>query len=1111
MSKDKLSLEHALQSYRVMHTPTKLSWKQHWVNETFSDSNILKCPTAERKQYEKRLKECRITICPNIRTNKGQVCTMNDLLEWVVNPINASYKKDDRKVVYGSTSEGGDRPTGKNAFLIWNGFQVVDLDIKNEDLAKKLKQHIFQKLHKCNWFMGVVLSSSGKGLHIYTKISVPQTDEDDFNKKKLLFFANFRHKYSFVYLSLLHGMEQYGYDKEQVLSWIDISMCKPAQGAFIPYDPEPLISSRFFEDFIYVCFDSVEDIGHPDVDWLAHPDLKTIFKRWEWFEEESDDIKVNVLSNPEPEFNTHNKVHYKHHERWRLANTLVSLYKDKVYTYLRNICSNNIKDKELQADCETARRYEKPVDVWAVNRLNSVHGFNIKLDIPTEEFNEDEIFKSVDNIENPTMIVRSKYEYKFHISEKQYLGNIKYQILKHIGRVTLLEAGPGLGKTEMVKSIVREGKKILMVMPFTSTIKAKVEHEEGWYYSYGGKQPKLDVEKGLCVTVDKFARMNMMEIKAAGFDYIFIDESHLLFMSEYRPVMPKVIEMIRNAEVPTILMSGTPTGELIFIQDIVHIRITKEDSRKKELQIHLVDSTPDLMFHMCQQMARDIMKGRRILFPTNAGTIYSKQVEAAVNYFLENEHNCPDPVNLKYYKKSNSGESFMDDINFENTVKDVNILLCSSYLSVGVDILDRLNFSVYFGDLMMPQEIDQFTNRLRSLDLYIKMFVAKNDAEGNSRMLHKYRYVDFKLNDDEIRNIHSILKICNKIIERNPQEFRYNPIVSSIVEGNKFIERNEADNRYYLNDIAYKATYFERKYREYVEQLPVMIKGMQAYGYNVSIVDLKDFHVTGSLVFRDLKDLVKLAHDNQLMLDTTHIQELMDMIDENSLGIYRDVLNGHYDIKKSDDWLNDTENKVIHAKNIEVFEKVVPIFISMSKRYDTNTIKDIFEFCRRKNGTYNFAAIKRIKLLINLIYNERNARLDIPIQQYMESAYEFSDLKTVHKSEVVKFNMDWAMKYATMESSDGVNIQNSVMTMESLTKTFTNIFKCLINTTRPGNDGMVSMERVELIWKERESETNRTNEMAFLLADFLGNNEIDVEIVEESVNELMENDINVEI
>jgi hypothetical protein len=110
-----------------------------------------------------------------------------------------------------------------------------------------------------------------------------------------------------------------------------------------------------------------------------------------------------------------------------------------------------------------------------------------------------------------------------------------------------------------------------MVMPFTSTIKAKVENDPDWYFSYGSKKPRLDVSAGLSLTIDKFSHLNLMDVKTAGFDYIFIDESHLLFQSEYRPVMSKVIEMIRNTEVPIILMSGTPSGEIVFFPDIVHL------------------------------------------------------------------------------------------------------------------------------------------------------------------------------------------------------------------------------------------------------------------------------------------------------------------------------------------------------------------------------------------------------------------------------------------------------------------------------------------------------------------------------------------------------------
>lgn len=1097
--KDKLNLEQSLQAYRVMNTPTKFSWKQHWAQETFSNPNAMLCPESEWKQFSKRLKECHVTICNRIEFMQGTVCTFEDLINLLTSSSNKKIAKKDRKVIY-STSNG-ERPVGKKAYELWNGFQVIDLDIKNEEMSLKLKEFIFNKLYKCNWFLGVALSSSGRGLHVYTKISIPESEEIDDKKKKVLYLTNFRHKYSFVYLILVSGMEIFGYDKDQILAWMDLMMFKPQQGAFIGYDKSPLINSQFFSDFIYINFDNVEDIGHPDIDWVSHPDLKSIFKRWEWFEDGDGDLSIEAVDKPRPEFLTHNKIHYKHFERWRLANTLVTLYgESEGYNYLREICSNNIKDKELLADCQTAKRHEKPIDPWAVNRLNQLHGFKIKLNIPTEEFDESNIFKSMEQIDNPTMIQKSKYVHNFHLSKDQYLGNIKNNILDNIGRVTLLDAGPGLGKTEMVKQIVREGKKIIMVMPFTSTIKSKIEKEEGWYYAYASRKPRLDVDRGLCVTIDKFTRLNLMDIKTADFDYIFIDESHLMFMSEYRDIMPKAIEMVRNSETPVILMSGTPTGELVFFPDIVHIKVTKEETRKKELKINLVDSTGDLMYHMCRKMANDICLGRRILFPTNSGTLFSKQVEAGITYFLENEHMVFEPLRSHYYKKSNVGEVFMDDVNFESTIKDTQILFCSEYLSVGTDILDKFDFSVYFSDLMCPQNIEQFANRIRKADLYINMFVAKNDVDGNSRELHKYKEINFKLNDEEIKNVHSILKICNGMIERNPTEYRYNSLITSIIQSNKYVEYNEVDNRYYLNEIAYKTVYFERKYKEYVEQLPVMMKGMQSYGYQVSIEDLKEFQITGTLIFRDLKDLIKLAYDKQLQLNSQNTIELMEMIQDGNLDTYKEVMGGKYDIRRGDDWGDDKKNKCLIVKDIEVFEKVVPVFTSLSKRYTCDTIRDIFYHCQNKNGSFNFAAINRIRLLVNILYNDKNGRLDLPIQEYMKSVYEFSDLKTVHKNEIVKFNMDWARKYADMESTNKIIINRALLTMELLQNTFKNLFKCFVNVSRPSKDGIVNMERVELIWKEKELGTREINDRLFILADFLGNNTIDVEEVTE-INE----------
>lgn len=1082
---NKISLEQSLQAYRVMNTPTKYSWKQHWALEEFNENDMLLLDDIDKRQYSKRLKECDISIMNSITASMGVKATLLDLVNTIISPNNKDIDKSNRKVVY-STSYG-ERPVGDKAFELWNGFQVIDMDIKNESLAERLKEVIFNKLYKCNWFLGVTKSASGTGLHVYTKISIPESDSDDIKKKRLLYLTNFRHKYSFVYISCLSALEELDFTKDDLKGWMDISMFRPQQGAFIGYDPHPLINTKFFEDFIYVNFDNIEDIGHPDIDWITHPDLKMIFKRWEWFEEDSSSqINIEVLDKPLLEFDTHTKVHYKHFERWRLANTLVKLYGFKQgYNYLRLICANTVKDKELHADCVTAAKHEKPIDPWAINRLNSMHGFKIKLNIQDSSFDEAEIFHSIDKIDNPTLIKESKDTKNYYLTKDQYLGNIRFQLLEDLGRVTLLEAGAGVGKTEMVKQLVRDGKKIIMVMPFTSTIKAKVENDKDWYYSYGSRKPRLDVASGLSVTVDKFSHMNLMDIKTAGFDYIFIDESHLMFMSEYRPVMAKIIEMIRNTEVQIILMSGTPAGELVFFPDIKHLKVIKEDVRKKEVKVNLVDSTSHLMYHMCRAMAKDIKNGNRILFPTNSGTLYSEQIKAGVTYFLQTDYADFEEVKLNYYKKSNVGEKFMDDINFDKTIRDTQILLCSTYLSVGVDILDRYKFSIYFADLMMPQEVEQFANRLRSNDLFINLYIAKNDAEGNSRFIHKYKEMNFKLNDDEIKNVHSILQICNSMIERNPIEYKYNSLVSSIIHDNKFIEYNDVENRYYLNEIAYKVIYFERKYREYVQQLPVLMKGMQAYGYQLSSKDLGEFKIEGAEVFSDVKNLMRAAYDERVALNTQHIEELIDIIEEDRLTLYKEVLAGKYDIKKGDEWKDDLTNHRLIVKNIEVFEKVVPIFISLTKQYNVEQVREIFEYCRQKSGSFNFAAIKRIRTLVNILYNDKNQRLDLPIKEFMEEAYEFSDYKQCKKAELESFIRNFSIRFANNASTREILIERSILTITDLIDKFMTIFKCLVKVSRPSRDGTIKMERVELLWKEKEDYSQAHTEKLYIINEFL--------------------------
>ena len=839
-------------------------------------------------------------------------------------------------------------------------------------------------------------------------------------------------------------------------------------------------------------FDNVEDMGHPDVDWITKPELKELFSRWEWFEhDETYDLPITVKDAPELIVDTRMPYHYQHKERWKLANTLVKLYGfELAYQYMRKICTG-VPNKELQADCQTANRHNKCIDVWAVNRLNSRHGFKIKINVEANQEGDDEVndlLESIDSIENPTILHESPNLKEFYIKSNEYLGNIKASLLASCENITLIEAGAGVGKTEMVKSISRDGKRIMLVMPFQSTLKAKVEPEigDGWQCIYGNRKVDLTQSTSVALTLDKFIKLNLLEIKEAGFEYVFIDESHLLFQSKYRSVMPKVIEMIRNTTVPVIMMSGTPIGETVFFSDIVHLKVIKEETRKKELHVILTYKPEDNLMHMVDSMAKDIVDGKRIIYPTNKGTLYKDKLEAKLKYLLEIKYNYKKKVIVNYYKRENVGETFMDDVNIEKTIKNTTVLLCSNFLSVGVDILDRYDFNIYFDEVWMPQEIEQFANRLRSHDLFVYLFINQYDGEGNYLNRKAHKPLNMKYSEEEIKFTKSVIDLCNAEIKRNGTEYKYNSLIASIVYGNKYIEYNSVEGKYYINDIAFKTSFFEDKYREYVEQLPVLVKGMCSYGYLYTSEDRGKYTATKEEQL-GVNCASSDAQEKYKSMQTLHADEIMDMITDDRLGLYRDVVAGRYEIIKSNEWKEDVEHKKMYVKDVALFNRLVEYFVSVSKQYEPAEIREIVEFCRNKNGTLNFAAMDRMKKLINMVYSKKTNRLDLPIQLFMEKSLKFSERKTCKKIEIDKFINDFSYNYMKAESPDAnMSIDMSILVADQVVKTFKELFDCIIKISKPKNK-IVTLEPIELMWKTREEKDNEMyqNKNIYVLAEFL--------------------------
>lgn len=1041
---------------------------------TYSDYNFLKCSREEQEQFfndQLQLLECLVTN--SIYDKQGLIWNWYDIYKLL---YDASYKNTDkiqRKVVYSTSTNS--RPIGNSSYLIWNGMQIIDLDIKDEMIASNLKQNIFDELKRYHWFLGVCKSASGKGLHIWTKIT-PLSFEA--TNRKVEYLCNFRHKYSYVYIVLTKYASQYGYTKDKIFEYMDMAMAKPQQGIFISSDNTALLNTNFKDLRLDVNFESAFVSGVESINWISHPDLKDIFHKLEWFntERETDDVDVSNISgiNDRDSKNSKGKLHYKHAQRWQLANTLTSIYGyDKALSLMVEICKGTSYN-ELAGDVKTASIHNKPISTWAIKELNRQHGFNLK--IKAEDLYKKEIEKIEEDIKtspdtDPIKILNSNTEHvELHLKSNQYLSDIKSDIIKNLSHITLLEAGAGYGKTEMIKSLKA---KTMLILPFTSTIKAKVEADSktsDWLYYYGSKRPTLDEilgDKNMSMTIDKFSNLNIMELDQANFEYIVIDESHLLFTSSYRDVMSPTIQRLANCKAKVIMMTGTPTGEILFFPSIKHIKVIKEDFRQKEFNVVMVPTKNEKITKMCKMMAKDIIDGKKILYPTNKGNLFYSQVTGLIQEYL-NMYKYPNKLKSFYYKKSNYGDESMDDINFSKTVGNNDIVFCSNYLSVGVDICDRNTFSVYFSEPWIAQDIEQFANRLRNNDLYVTLILEKEDSTGFPIDYYHTMPLDLSISQKDLLLSRDLIRTCNDMLERNNEESKYNPLIQSLLASNRYLKYDENDCKYYIDETTYKLRVFEERYSDYSKQLSVMIDGMKYYGYHTTKSDDNERIPEDKLEW--LGDYMKSCRHIRYDWWTNQTFILLDHLNDGNIDVYKELLKGDYALFKDDKYKEERDEHNLYVESIEILERNIPIILGLYKFYACDTIKEIYEYCiDKKQNKINYAKLDRIRRFVNIESNRRQKRLDFPVYKYIKDAQQFAkDNPVISQEDLTKWLANYAAKYAN-------SIKNIVVDdidfLEEIYDLVCQIFNVVVIKGRPSK-GMIKISPFELLWEQKNDLTN---------------------------------------
>lgn len=1085
-------------------------------NYKYSSDNFLDCTEDEQFKFNvEHLEQINCLVANSIYDKTGMIWNWMDIFNLLMDDKYSQCEKIQRKVVYSVFSNS--RPIGDVAYQNWNGLQIIDLDIKNEKLSDELKKILFDGLKKYNWFLGVCKSASGKGLHVWTKIS-PITKS--INDRRIEYLCNFRHKYSYVYIILLSYVSNETYSKQDIINFMDMAMAKPQQGIFISSDKTALLNTNFKDLRMDVNFEPALNNGISSINWINHPDLKEIFAKLEWFNNDEFIIENHVeLSNID--INERNKdkakgkQHYKHHQRWQLANTLCSLYGyEQALSIMNEICYGT-SYRELAGDVKTASLHNKPISIWAVKELNKFHGFNIKINTNKEYDNK--INSILDDIQKDNKIdyVKSMYDNNkriiLNINKDQYLGHIKDDIIKNLSKITLLEAGAGYGKTEMIKAL---NGKTLLILPFTSTIKAKVEADENvsdWLYYYGSKRPTLNElmgSKSISMTIDKFSHLNLFELNNAGFDHIVIDESHLLFTSSFRDVMSPTIQRLANCSAKVIMMTGTPTGELLFFPNIQHIKVIKEDVRIKNMSVYFSPTKNEQTVDLCKHIAEDIYNGKKILFPTNKGNLYFDQIIGLVQQYLE-ELGSSKQIKYFYYKKSNTGEDSMDSINVNKSIGYNDIIFCTSFLSVGVDICDKHDFTVYFSELWISQDIEQFANRIRNNDLYIKIFLPKKDSNGEPiKSYFIEEPLDLTFRQDDVITVRDLLKTCNDMMDRNNDEYKYNPLIQNILSVNKYLKYDENDCKYYIDETAYHLKIFEDRYTTYAKQLQILLKAMIDFGYSIE-------------QYTSDKEIpeYKLEEFENYMSSKRHIREdmitketfkFLSHITDDNIDLYKKIMQGDYEIFRGEKYKEDRIANNLYVENIEILERNIKTIISLYKNFTIDNIIEIYKYCvDSKNKRLNFAKLNRIKRFVSLENKRRNKRLDFPILRFLQDTKKWvNEHYQCTKDEIEEYIINYAVKYANSVKDVVIDDVNYLVSIKEFIQ---DLFNVVVETGRP-KQGILHIKMFELLWEKRDDKNwlniyGDINTKEFfaqqLLDQMIDNDEYKEEFIEEEAPELI--------
>ena len=365
----------------------------------------------------------------------------------------------------------------------------------------------------------------------------------------------------------------------------------------------------------------------------------------------------------------------------------------------------------------------------------------------------------------------------------QWLFDRKDDVIRAMnGRINLLVAGTGVGKTEFWNQMTKLTKKVIDSEGNTIEVPIKIIVVEPFNSIVQGKYDKnsTNIAVGTGNYIEKEHIYNATNYNKFVFDvnngnlfldtdYIVIDESHMIGTQDFRKDIlvefcNRVNKVIAsNPYTKVILQTATPSNESYFFD--IESTVTIKKQQKKFIGINFLDIQTylgtvedgvqdynyNLLASICYLVKVHHDEGRKVFVYWTDG--------AERNMEIIKERLNHDKINIAIMHNRNIDDTEMQRILNERTISKLDGIVSSCMFGAGCDINDECNAAIIIVGNNPYQEDIQAIGRFRKskniiVDILCKSSIYKTDC---SKMLEMKKYFSKLCNDAKNNSMNSIV------------------------------------------------------------------------------------------------------------------------------------------------------------------------------------------------------------------------------------------------------------------------------------------------------------------------------------------------------------------